>query len=267
MLHNLHLGFKSITTLKSYDIEHGEWKWHADWHHKFPMITSLTVPDINADIEDKIVWRTKNGLITGFSVSIANYDLNSQSPIVPWWKLLWFPQCIPKHTFILCLKHLFFQCLFCADVWNRAQLMAEIRGKLNDWQSILHGMIDAGNGKNIKSIIRRLLLAAFIKNKLIGTTVKDSKDVKDVENKWKISNKSAIHCFALHLAKELGKDKKDKREQNRSKPTRNGKGKTRVKNEAKSIKSRISLIQEIKTQNESQRINVDKFTKLKGSFG
>ncbi|GJW77341.1 hypothetical protein Tco_0139023 [Tanacetum coccineum] len=60
MLHNLHLGFKSITTLKSYDIEHG------------------AVPDINADIEDKIVWRTKNGLIAGFSVSIANYDINSQ---------------------------------------------------------------------------------------------------------------------------------------------------------------------------------------------
>ncbi|GJX64936.1 hypothetical protein Tco_0299279 [Tanacetum coccineum] len=55
---------------------------------------------------------------------------------------------------------------------------------------------------------------------------------------------------------------KDKSEQNQSKPTRNGKDKTRVQNE-----SRISPIQVNEDPNESQRINADKFTKLKGSFG
>ncbi|GJS81428.1 hypothetical protein Tco_0747969 [Tanacetum coccineum] len=54
-----------------------------------------------------------------------------------------------------------------------------------------------------------------------------------------------------------GKDNKDKSEQNQSKPTRNGKGKTRVKNESQN-QSRISPIQQEKKANESQRTNVDK---------
>ncbi|GJX39752.1 ribonuclease H-like domain-containing protein [Tanacetum coccineum] len=49
-----------------------------------------------------------------------------------------------------------------------------------------------------------------------------------------------------------GKDNKDKSEQNQSKPTRNGKDKTKSE-DGKTIKSRISLIQEMKTQNKSQR--------------
>ncbi|GJW19612.1 hypothetical protein Tco_0027048 [Tanacetum coccineum] len=64
----------------------------------------------------------------------------------------------------------------------------------------------------------------------------------------------------------LGKVKKDKSEQNQSKPTRNGKGKTRVKNESQN-QSRISPIQQEKKANESPRSNVDKFSKFKGSFG
>ncbi|GJS50938.1 hypothetical protein Tco_0624300, partial [Tanacetum coccineum] len=76
-------------------------------------------------------------------------------------------------------------------------------------------------------------IVEVIKNKLIGTTVKDSKDVKDVENKsyigkflvsWSPSGviglggieigyvwldrrlMSAVSSFALNLAKELGND-------------------------------------------------------------
>ncbi|GKF48651.1 hypothetical protein Tco_0141902, partial [Tanacetum coccineum] len=77
----------------------------------------------------------------------------------------------------------------------------------------------------------------------------------------KIFHKSETRIF------DIRKDNKVKSEQNQSKPTRNGKGKTRVKNEAKSIKSWISPIQQEKKANESPRTNVDKFLKFKGSFG
>ncbi|GKB95759.1 hypothetical protein Tco_0981896 [Tanacetum coccineum] len=53
------------------------------------MIISLTIPSINADIEDKIMWQTNGGVTTDFKVSIANQDLNRQSPVVPWRKLVW----------------------------------------------------------------------------------------------------------------------------------------------------------------------------------
>ncbi|GJX74450.1 RNA-directed DNA polymerase, eukaryota, reverse transcriptase zinc-binding domain protein [Tanacetum coccineum] len=53
-------------------------KWPSDWYNKFPMIISLNVPAINADIEDKILWKTNSGMITDFSISIVNHDLNIQ---------------------------------------------------------------------------------------------------------------------------------------------------------------------------------------------
>nr|GEW73720.1 hypothetical protein [Tanacetum cinerariifolium] len=70
-------------------ITNGEWMWPLEWHQKFPLITSLTVPSINADVEDKIVWQTNGGVTTNFIVSIANQDLNIQSPVVPWRNLVW----------------------------------------------------------------------------------------------------------------------------------------------------------------------------------
>nr|GEX45640.1 RNA-directed DNA polymerase, eukaryota, reverse transcriptase zinc-binding domain protein [Tanacetum cinerariifolium] len=64
-------------------ITNGEWKWPFEWHQKFLMIICLT----DADIDDKIVWKTNGGMTTDFTVSIANQDLNRQSPMVPWRKL------------------------------------------------------------------------------------------------------------------------------------------------------------------------------------
>nr|GEV65702.1 probable LRR receptor-like serine/threonine-protein kinase At1g34110 [Tanacetum cinerariifolium] len=63
-------------------VENSEWKWHANWHHKFPTITSLAVPNINDDTDDKMVWKTSSRMFTDFSVSIDNHDLNKKSHIV-----------------------------------------------------------------------------------------------------------------------------------------------------------------------------------------
>ncbi|GKD33287.1 hypothetical protein Tco_1248796 [Tanacetum coccineum] len=71
--------------LKVYDlIVNGEWMWPIEWYDKFPIITSLAVLIVNADIEDKIMWRTNNGKEDEFSVSKANYDLNRKNPTVQW---------------------------------------------------------------------------------------------------------------------------------------------------------------------------------------
>nr|GEW19699.1 RNA-directed DNA polymerase, eukaryota, reverse transcriptase zinc-binding domain protein [Tanacetum cinerariifolium] len=113
------------------------WKWPNDWYDKFPRITSLNIPAIDAGIADKIVWKTNNGMITKFSVSIVHQDLSRQSSITPWWKL-----------------------------------------------SVLQGMIGAGNGNNINSILRRLLLVACVyhiweerNNRIFKDSMKSSEEV------------------------------------------------------------------------------------------
>ncbi|GJU96160.1 reverse transcriptase domain, reverse transcriptase zinc-binding domain protein, partial [Tanacetum coccineum] len=146
-------------------IDNSGWMWPNDWYGKFPMITSLNVPTISTGSDDKIVWKDFNGKIKDFSVISVYHDLRRHIPTVTWWKL----------------------CPFSSDVWNRAQMIRDMKLNMNDWQRIIQDMSDAGNSNRIKSIIRRLLLAArimeVIKYKLLGITMKDSKAVTDVEDK------------------------------------------------------------------------------------
>ncbi|GKA83227.1 RNA-directed DNA polymerase, eukaryota, reverse transcriptase zinc-binding domain protein, partial [Tanacetum coccineum] len=132
--------FQYITYIDLYDerlnsvlkvsdmIGNSKWKWPSEWHHKFPMITRLADPAINADIEDKIVWKTNSRMITDFFVSIVKHDLNRQSLIdslttqdkLQKWGNLVVNRCSLCNNDSEDLKHLFFKCSFSADVWNRA---------------------------------------------------------------------------------------------------------------------------------------------------
>ncbi|GJZ14078.1 RNA-directed DNA polymerase, eukaryota, reverse transcriptase zinc-binding domain protein, partial [Tanacetum coccineum] len=84
-------------------ITNGQWNWPEEWYEKFPMITQIACPALNDVNTDKIVWRNRDGKDLKFSVSITYADMSIQYPIVPWWKLIWFSQCIPKHSFIVWL--------------------------------------------------------------------------------------------------------------------------------------------------------------------
>ena len=140
-------------------IENGRWNWPLEWYEKFPLITSIEDPIVSNDDKDKVVWLSKNGMEVEFSVKGATTDLCSTRPKVYWRKLVWFSQCIPKHSFILWLaiqdrlstqekmirwgmynvnrcplflsenedlQHLFFKCSFSTTVWDKVRDMAEI---------------------------------------------------------------------------------------------------------------------------------------------
>nr|GFA31820.1 reverse transcriptase domain-containing protein [Tanacetum cinerariifolium] len=53
-------------------------RWPIEWREIFPMITSLDVPAINTDNDDKIVWRTREGRDLDFSVRQAEYSRQIQ---------------------------------------------------------------------------------------------------------------------------------------------------------------------------------------------
>ncbi|GJR52155.1 hypothetical protein Tco_1402676 [Tanacetum coccineum] len=133
-------------------IVNGGWVWPNDWFEKFLLSTSLEVPSIDEQVEDKIVWKTNNGKLVDFTVNGTR------------------------------------------------------------WNDIIQALIDSGNGNNINSVIRRLILATnvyniwsernrrifldekrsgeevfkiiinVVKNKLSGLIVKDSYAVKKVES-------------------------------------------------------------------------------------
>ncbi|PWA35316.1 RNA-directed DNA polymerase, eukaryota, Reverse transcriptase zinc-binding domain protein [Artemisia annua] len=84
-------------------IDNGRWKWPLEWYDKFPLITSIEDPFVNDNAIDKVVWVSNNGEEGDFSVKGATTDLCNNNSKVHWWKLVWFSQCIPKHSFILWL--------------------------------------------------------------------------------------------------------------------------------------------------------------------
>nr|GEV33683.1 hypothetical protein [Tanacetum cinerariifolium] len=84
-------------------IVNGRWSWLEEWSNKFPLITSLEVHSIEEEREDKIVWKTRFGKEVEFPMRQVNIDFTIQNHKVPWWKLVWYSQCIPKQSFILWL--------------------------------------------------------------------------------------------------------------------------------------------------------------------
>ena len=176
-------------------INNRSWLWPEDWYKKFPNFTSLVVPVVDEDREDKIVWKNCRDKEVDFSVRVVNSDLNNHVQGVEWWKPVWYSQWIPKHTFILWLtiqdrlttqdklmkwgvqganrcslcqnesedmQHLFFLCTFSSEVWRKVKDMAAIRGQGIVLQGTIVEMLNKGNGNNINSVVRKLMLVACV---------------------------------------------------------------------------------------------------------
>ncbi|PWA76106.1 RNA-directed DNA polymerase, eukaryota, Reverse transcriptase zinc-binding domain protein [Artemisia annua] len=114
------------------------------------------------------------------------------------------------------LEHLFFKCEFSEDVWDRVKERAKINYIHVSWDNTVRDLIEANNGNNIGSVVRRLCFAASVysiwhernfrafrdvrrevtdvvstvfetvKMKLMSLTVKNSNAVREVESDWAI---------------------------------------------------------------------------------
>ncbi|GJU67029.1 RNA-directed DNA polymerase, eukaryota, reverse transcriptase zinc-binding domain protein [Tanacetum coccineum] len=164
---------------------------HVYWASVFLLPTTI-INKIN-----KLLKWDRNGNDMKLSVHTAYNDMTIQHPVVSWWKLIWFSQCIPKHSFIvwlafqdrlstqdkfqkcrdcvvnrcsLCcqdaedIKHLLFLCPFSKDLWAKVRRIADIRCNSFNLMSIMQFLTDDGNGNNIRSIVRRIAFAACIYN-------------------------------------------------------------------------------------------------------
>ncbi|GJV28717.1 putative reverse transcriptase domain-containing protein [Tanacetum coccineum] len=144
--------------LKVHDmINNHKWMWPNEWQDKFPMITSLSTPCLETDTRDQLVWRDRNENNMEFSVRTANFDLNLQSPIVDWWKLIW-------------------RLVLAASVYTI-------------WQE-RNGRIFKDIQRNCDEVFKSVVDVE--KNKLLGLKVKDSCAVRDIERRWTISYNEVI---------------------------------------------------------------------------
>ncbi|GKA44041.1 reverse transcriptase zinc-binding domain-containing protein, partial [Tanacetum coccineum] len=145
-------------------------------------------------MEDKLMWCSKDGSIKNFSSSQVWNDIRCLNDKMTWWKVIWFPQNVPRQAFVLwmaskgklvtqdklaqwypnkswkcplCLKvedshkHLFFECDYSKVVWVEMQNKMNVRN-LTNLNECLHKFASLPCKNSIWSIVRRLCIADIV---------------------------------------------------------------------------------------------------------
>nr|GEU62956.1 hypothetical protein [Tanacetum cinerariifolium] len=205
-------------------ITNGSWNWPLRWLAKAHDIANISVP-VLSDRKDCILWRDLHGKSYEFSVRNGWETLKAREDVCSWHNDVWFTHGIPRHSFHLWFvmrrslktqdmlrpwdvgpatdlsslryplcnnqqdshEHLFFECAYAAKVWGYVRDLAD----LNDAPPVLMDIVDLlqqmGKSRKVRSIFRKLILAAtayFIWNERNSRLFKNRKrspeDIRDV---------------------------------------------------------------------------------------
>nr|XP_043638060.1 uncharacterized protein LOC122609067 [Erigeron canadensis] len=80
-------------------ISEGAWSWPADWNDKFQ---NVQIPTFVQDKQDELSWKN-SAEFQEFSVTMVWETIRPRGLEVPWFHVVWFTHCIPKHAFHLWL--------------------------------------------------------------------------------------------------------------------------------------------------------------------
>ncbi|XP_021973659.1 uncharacterized protein LOC110868702 [Helianthus annuus] len=153
---------------------------------------------LNQSRQDKVVWTSRRGHHSEFSAATAWDDLRVGQDEVNWAKVVWFPQAIPRHSFIMWLivqkklktqdvirgwnssdnanfnlmccslctskpdshEHLFFECGYASSIWNGVKEKAGMSSIQNKWDSILDFLVGNATSTKATHIIAKLVVSA-----------------------------------------------------------------------------------------------------------
>ena len=165
-----------------------------DWCVRFSKFMNVQVPVLNAGSKDKAVWVTNFGKKTEYATRVVWKDMRYNGSTVGWKDLVWFPQNIPRHSFVIWMavqerlmtqdriaawkhddelrcvfckqcqdshEHLFFQCQFSHSVWSKMQDLIDKRFSYN-WKDIIDEFSRLKSNRNIWNVVRRIVLGALV---------------------------------------------------------------------------------------------------------
>ncbi|GJT69902.1 RNA-directed DNA polymerase, eukaryota, reverse transcriptase zinc-binding domain protein, partial [Tanacetum coccineum] len=151
-------------------ISNGKWKWPMSWTRHYPQLNSIPVPNL-VESGYKVVWENNNGEKVKFSINIMWKDwvqigvkiawLSTQDKIIKWYpgKQVSCPlceECPDSH------EHLFFKCPYSMKIWNELKKKINMEEVNNDWENILNRVTDMACKNSIRSVLRRVVLAACV---------------------------------------------------------------------------------------------------------
>lgn len=211
-------------------IVNGQWQWPVEWLDQFPQLSQIEAPRLNDDTEDSVHWLSNKMKVVKFSISRVWKDLRETDVKVPWYDVVWFPQFIPRHAFILWLlvqerlptqdrllkwqptkvmkcalcskevdshQHLFFECKYSASVWDKARMMCKIQTGSNSWKTVMEELMQMPNKRNIWLILRKIVFAAVTYFIWIE---RNSRLFKDVKRPWEILWKEIEETVKLKIS-------------------------------------------------------------------
>ncbi|GJV30268.1 hypothetical protein Tco_1386716 [Tanacetum coccineum] len=176
-------------------IQGGMWSWPHEWMVKYPFLNSIPVPILNDSKSDVLEWRNRDGSVYPFSVQLVWESIRPRDNEVPWYDLVWFSSCIPRHAVHMWLimkkrlktqdmlsnwdiaaglssvcplcemhpdshEHLFFDCSFSQQVWSRVKHFAGLMGSSSSLDSIVSILMPIAKRNTVKSCIGKLTFAA-----------------------------------------------------------------------------------------------------------
>ncbi|GKD72578.1 RNA-directed DNA polymerase, eukaryota, reverse transcriptase zinc-binding domain protein, partial [Tanacetum coccineum] len=197
--------------------------WQDKWHERGPIarfisrrqmynaridcnihvaeLKEIKTPTIDEHKQDSVMWLSNEQRVVKFSINKVWGDISSQENKVDWHDVVWFPNAIPRHAFILwmlvherlptqdrlakwypnrvikcvmCLQeqdshqHLFFNCPYSKKVYDKAKIKANINVGSYHWKKV----------KRTKEELYKVI-EETIKMKLLGLRVKNSSSVRE----------------------------------------------------------------------------------------
>jgi hypothetical protein len=172
-------------------IKNGSWFWpHARSDELVEVQSKLFEVEIGAT--DLPIWNSKSDQ---YNCADTWELLREKWPVVGWWKLIWFPNAIPRHSFImwlvfydalvtkqkmsgwgyvgntLCLfcygcqesrEHLFFRCSFSRWIWTSLMADCFFGNVPLDWDNIVAWCLKSLHGNSFRACMGKLILGATV---------------------------------------------------------------------------------------------------------
>ncbi|XP_022019374.1 uncharacterized protein LOC110944750 [Helianthus annuus] len=173
------------------------WAWPSSWRDLFPAINQLDHIRPDQNKQDRLLW--KNGdKMTDYSSATVWDTIRFREQEITWTSIVWFPQCIPRHAFLVwlimrrklltqdkilkwdfsrrknmnmmcCLlcyadvdshDHLFFECKFSEQVWKSVRDKTDMFDVDPKWVSIIGWLMTRIRSKKASFYVARLLVGA-----------------------------------------------------------------------------------------------------------
>nr|GEU37912.1 hypothetical protein [Tanacetum cinerariifolium] len=131
-------------------IHGGMWSWPNDWMVKYPILSSIPVPVLNDAKLDVLEWRNSDGSFDTFSVQRVWETIRPRDNEVPWYDLVWFSSCIPRHA---------------VHMWLIMKKRSKTQDALSSWDVVAGLMVVcplclSASGSSLDSIVSILMPVA-----------------------------------------------------------------------------------------------------------